>query len=113
MGIKEILKNKSKTDILVSERVRKKIEEKGLSIDDVLDKIFDLGNLIIEARQNGSYELIYNYSSRYKLVVILFINSNIRLATAWKSSKVVDKLLKKATYIYDYRKRISLDKINK
>jgi len=74
MGIKEILKNKSKTDILVSERVRKKIEEKGLSIDDVLDKIFDLGNLIIEARQNGSYELIYNYSSRYKLVVILFIN---------------------------------------
>jgi len=113
MGIKEILKNKSKSDILVSERVRKKIEEKGLSIDDVLNKIFNLDNLIIEARQNGSYELIYNYSSRYKLVVILFINSNIRLATAWKSSKVVDKLLKKATYIYDYRKRISLDKINK
>ena len=110
MGIKEVLRNRNKSNILVSDKVRKKIEDKGLSVDEVMDKIFDLDGLIIEAKQNGSYELIYNYSGRYTLVVILFINSNIRLATAWKSSKVIDKLLKKATYIYDYRKRISLNK---
>jgi uncharacterized DUF497 family protein len=110
MKITEILKNNKKSDILVSEKVRKKIEDKGLSIDEVLDKIFDLDNLIIEAKQNGSYELIYKYSGKYTLVVILFINSNIRLATAWKSSKKIDKLLKKASHIYDYRKRITLDK---
>lgn len=112
MGIKEVLRNKNKSGILVSDKVRKKIEDKGLSVDEVLDKIFDLDDLIIEAKQNGSYELIYNYSGRYTLVVILFINSNIRLATAWKSSKAIDKLLKKATYIYDYRRRISLNKGN-
>ena len=112
MEIKGILKNKNKSDITVSDKVRKKIEDRGLSIDDVLNKIFDLDNLIIEAKQNGSYELIYNYSGRYSLVVVLFVNSNIRLATAWKSSKAVDKLLKKATYVYDYRKKISLNNSN-
>jgi uncharacterized DUF497 family protein len=113
MKITEILKNINKSDILVSEKVRRKIEDRGLSIDEVLDKIFDLDNLIVEAKQNGSYELIYKYSGKYTLVIILFINSNIRLATAWKSSKKIDKLLKKATYIYDYKKRITLNKINK
>jgi hypothetical protein len=39
--------------------VKKKIEDRGLSIDEVLDKIFDLDDLIAEAKQNGSYELIY------------------------------------------------------
>jgi uncharacterized DUF497 family protein len=113
MKITEILKNIKKSDILISEKVRRKIEDKGLSIDEVLDKIFDLDNLIVEAKQNGSYELIYKYSGKYTLVVILFINSNIRLATAWKSSKKIDKLLRKATHIYDYKKRITLNEINK
>jgi len=38
-----------KSDILVSEKVKKKIEDRGLYIDEVLDKIFDLDNLIVEA----------------------------------------------------------------
>jgi uncharacterized DUF497 family protein len=74
MKITEILKNINKSDILVSEKVRRKIEDRGLSIDEVLDKIFDLDNLIVEAKQNGSYELIYKYSGKYTLVIILFIN---------------------------------------
>jgi hypothetical protein len=113
MKIAEILKSIKKSDILVSDRVRRKIEDKGLLVDEVLNKVFNLDDLITEAKQNGSYELIYKYSGRYTLVVILFVNLNVRLATAWKSSKKIDKLLKKSSYIYDYRKRITLDKTNK
>jgi len=113
MQVIEILKKIKKSDILVSQKVRKKIEDKGLDVDKVLDKIFDFENLKIDAKQNGSYELIYDYSGKFNLVVILFINDTVRLATAWKSSKAIDKLLKKATHIYDYRKKITLNKANK
>jgi len=109
----DALKKIKKSDILVSERVRKKIEDKELDVDAVLDKIFDFNDLKFEAKKNGSYELIYDYSGKFNLVVILFINSTVRLATAWKSSKAIDKLLKKATQTYDYRKRITLSERNK
>lgn len=109
----ETLKKIGKSDILVSDKVRKKIEDKGLDVDEVLDKIFDFKDLRVEAKQNGSYELVYDYSGKFNLVVILFINSTVRLATAWKSSKKIDKLLKKATQVYDYRKKITLSGTNK
>jgi len=109
MRVIEILKKIKKSDVLISPRVRKKIENKELSVDEVLDKIFSFDDLKIEAKQNGSYELIYNYTGKYNLVVILFVNSNVRLATAWKSSKSMEKLIKKATHIYDYKRKIDLD----
>lgn len=109
----EVLSKIKKSDILISDRVRKKIENKGLEVDKVLDKIFDFKDLKFEAKQNGSFELIYDYSGKFNLIVILFINDTVRLATAWKSSKAIEKLLKKATHIYDYRKNITLNKMNK
>jgi len=112
MPIIDFLKKIQKSDILVSDKVRRKIEgkEQGLTVDEVLNKIFDFRSLRFEAKQNGSYELLYDYSGKYHLVVILFVNTKARLASAWKSSKSVDKLLKKATYIYDHRRKISLGK---
>jgi uncharacterized DUF497 family protein len=83
----------------LSEKVKKKIEDRGLHINEVLDKIFDLDNLIIEAKQNDSYELIYKYSGRYTLVVVLFINLTVRLAH-WLKEYEIMKGISKIFHIF-------------
>lgn len=108
MSIKEILKKFNEDDILVSERIKNKIYDRGLTIEEVRQKLFDIRSLEVEAKKNGSYFLIYSLSGRYRMVIVIYVNDKIKIATAFKSSKRVDKLLKRAQSVISYVKRTPL-----
>lgn len=105
MAIKEILKRFDEDDILISERIKNKISDRDLTVDGVKKKLFDLGDLEVESKKNGSYFLVYSLSGRYRMVIVIYVNDKIRIATAFKTSKKVDKLLKRAQSVISYVKR--------
>lgn len=57
--------------------------------------LFDFDKLIIESKQNGTYALVYDISNKYHLVIIVAINGEIRIVSAWKTSKTFQRLLRR------------------
>jgi len=105
MSIKEILKKFNIDDVLVSERIENKLSDRGLAVEEVKQKLFDINNLEVEAKKNDSYFLAYRLSGRYRIVIVIYVNDKIRIATAFKTSKKIDKLLKSAKSVISYIKR--------
>ena len=105
------LQEVGRNNVLISDKVKVKIEKNiGLSIEEVLDKLYDFNSHVIAAKYvGGDYRIICELSSKFHLVIILFINDNIRIATAIKSNKNVKKLLKKSKIIYTIVKKTQTD----
>ncbi len=101
------LQEAGRNNILTSNKVKVKIEKNtGLTFEKVLDKLYDFNSHVIAAKYvGGDYRIICELSSKFHLVIILFINDNVRIATAIKSSKNVEKLLKKSKIIYTIVKK--------
>jgi len=106
MLIKEILKKFDEDDVLISERIKNKIFDRGLGVEEVKKKLFDVSNLEVESKKNGSYFLIYSLSGKYRMVIAAYVNDKIRIATAFKTSKKIDELLKRAKSVIRYVKKI-------
>jgi hypothetical protein len=59
------------------------------------DILFDFDKLIIESKQNGTHALIYDISNNYYLVIIVAVNRQVRIVSAWKTSKSFQRLLRR------------------
>lgn len=106
MSIKEILKKFNKTGVLISEKVKNKISDRNLKVGEIVGKLFRVDDLEFEAKKNSSYFLIYSLSGKYRLVIVVYVNKKLRIATAFKSSKKIDLLLKRAQSVISYVKRL-------
>lgn len=104
MPVKEILSKFKAEDVLISDRIKKKIADRGLAAEEVVKKLFDLESLEFEAKKNGSYFLVYSLSGKYRMVIVAYVNGKIRIATAFKTSKKIDKLLKRSQSVISYVK---------
>ena len=106
--MQEALEKVGKNNIKISDRIKNKIERNtGLSINTILDKLYDFKSYVFAAKYiSGDYRIITELSSKYHLVIVIFINYEIRMATAFKSSKDLEKLLKKSQIIYNITKKI-------
>jgi hypothetical protein len=66
-----------------------------LSEEYLKDALFDFDKLVIESKQNGTHALVYDISNNYYLVIIIAVNGQVRIVSAWKTSKSFQKLLRK------------------
>ncbi len=111
MIIEEILKKYGKNSAIFSKHAIETLQERKLEKEFILEKLFDMESLEAEAKQNGTTLLIYRYSGKYHIVIVVAIeNGAIKIITAFKSSKKIEKLLKGAKAIISYSKIIPSDK---
>lgn len=66
-----------------------------LSEEYLKDVMFDFEKLVIESKQNGTHALVYDISDRYYLVIVIAVNGQVRIVSAWKTSKSFQRLLRK------------------
>ncbi len=59
------------------------------------DALFDFDKLVIESKQDGTYALVYDISNKHYLVIVVAVNGEIRIVSAWKTSKSFQKLLRR------------------
>lgn len=57
--------------------------------------LFDFDKLVVESKQDGTYALVYDISNKYYLVIIVAVNGEIRIVSAWKTSKSFQRLLRR------------------
>ncbi|MEP0825304.1 MAG: hypothetical protein HRF40_07455 [Nitrososphaera sp.] len=57
--------------------------------------LFDFDKLVIESKQNGTHALVYDISNKYYLVIIVAVNGEVRIVSAWKTSKSFERLLRR------------------
>ena len=109
MAVKEFLEKFDKKDILFSLHSAIILEERKLEKDFILDKLFDFESLEAEAKQNGTSVLIYEHTSKYHIVIVISTeNGRPKIVTAFKSSKKIEKLLKRAKGTIMYTKRYEM-----
>jgi len=70
------------------------------------DTLFDFDKLVIESKQEdmGTHVLVYDVSNKYHLIVIVSVNGNIRIVSAWKTNKGFEKLLKRYGGFWYFKK---------
>ena len=107
MHIAELLKKIAMENVIFSKHAAEILEERKLSNEFIIEKLFDLESLKAEAKQNGTTILIYSHTSKYHIVIVVSAeNNSIKIVTAFKSSKRIEKLLKSAKAIISYSKII-------
>lgn len=109
MSIKELIQRTDKKNIIFSKHAIDTLEERNLEQSFIVQKLFETDKFEIEAKQNGTYMLIYRHSRKYSIVIIIIPeNDMIKIVTAFKSSKKIEKLFKHAKAIISYTKIIPL-----
>lgn len=66
---------------------------------------FDKLKFESELQENGTYQLIYEISKRYHLVIFVAVDGTITVVTAFHSSKALEKLIK-GSGVYWYVKKV-------
>lgn len=109
MSVKEILEKVKRENVVFSKHSVENLLDRKIDTNFVLEKLFDFDNLEAESKQNGTHVLVYSLSSKYKLVIVIsFENGVVKIVTAFKSSKRVEKLLKRSKGIIVYSKIVNL-----
>lgn len=63
--------------------------------EEYLKDTLNFDKLIIESKQDGTYALVYDISDKYYLVIIVAIDGETRIVSAWKTSKSFQRLLRR------------------
>jgi len=75
-----------------------------LSEEYLKQMLFDFEKLVFESKQDGTYLLIYNISGEYHLIIVIAVNDEIRIVTAYKTSKKIQKFIDKYGGYYYVKK---------
>lgn len=104
MSIVDRLKVLGKDKVKATKHLKEKLDERGLSMDYLKEMLFDFDKLRIENRQDSTYVLVYELSKKYHLVIFIAINNEIRIVSAFKTSKKIQKLIEKFGGYYMVKK---------
>ena len=108
-NFKKLIKNYNKENIKFSKHAEIRLIQRKLDKDFVIQKLFDIDNLISEEKQKdkSTYKLVYESSSKYRLVIVVTLSKRfVVIITAYKTSKKVEKLIKKTGALYISKKLI-------
>lgn len=96
MGFRELFEKYSKADTKFTKHAKIKISEMNFDENFVIDKLFDINKLIYEEYQEPkkTYKLVYEHSKEYLIVIVVSLNKNLNIVTAYKTSKRIQKLIK-------------------
>ena len=103
--IKDIIRNLTRDMIEFTKHALARVSKTGLSEEAVMSKLFDLDSLETEEKQNGTHKLVYSLSGKYRLVVAVARNGKLRIVTAYKTSKKIDRLIKYSRNVIIYVKK--------
>lgn len=102
-NFKKLVKNYAEDDVEFTEHAKNKLKEMPFNRNFVIKKLFDINKLIYEEFQENrrTYKLIYEHSARYSIVIVVSLTpKSINIVTAYKTSKKIQKLLKKMGTVY-------------
>ena len=97
MGFKELIKKYEKNAIKFTSHAEIRLTQRNINKKFIVDKLLDINSLVAEENQSDNkLKLVYDHSRSYYIVIMLEICENcVKVLTAWKSSKKLDKLIKK------------------
>ena len=104
MSVVDFLKKVSKDKIKFTKHSKERLKERGLSEAYLRKILFRFEKLKIESKQDDTYVLIYEISRRYNLVIFLAIDKEVRVISAFKTSKKIQKLIKRFGGYYMIKK---------
>jgi hypothetical protein len=107
MAFADLIKGMSPEKVAFTKHVELRLSQRKLDGEMILDILFKLENLLYEEFQKdtSTYKLIYSYSGRYKIVIAVGLDSKgLKVVTAYKTSKKLEKLIKSRGMVQVYRK---------
>jgi hypothetical protein len=106
-SVKDKIRTFDKSKVIFTNHAKVQILQRNLTEDFVLEKLFQLDKLLAEKyhEEKKTYKLVYDHSNEYKIVIaIAFENSILKIVSAYKTSKKLDKLIEKGGFIHIYKR---------
>ena len=97
MDIKRKIGSYSEKNVKFTNHFDDRSEQRQLTREIIKKWIFKINRLLYAEFQEEkkTWKLIYDFTSKYRLVIIVAFNSRIRIVSAYKTSKKIEKLMKK------------------
>ena len=103
LSFKKILKKYTENDVRFTKHAKIKLKQMPFDEEFVVKKLFELDKLVYEEFQKdkGTYKLVYEHSARYLIVIVVsVVPKSINVVTVYKTSKKLQKLMKKAGIVH-------------
>ncbi len=103
LSFKNLIKNYTKDDVKFTRHARIKLKQMPFDQKFVVKRLFDVKKLIYEEFQKNrkTYKLIYKHSGRYSMVIVVSLTPKfIKIVTVYKTSKKLQKLIKRRGVIH-------------